>query len=98
AHDPPPPRTVDDLMRLSSIVDVQMSPDGSRVAYVVSTPNLSKNEHEPAVYVVPAAGGPAVRIGDTVRIFNTPSPRPQLRWTPHGESVSVLGFAEGRPE
>jgi dipeptidyl aminopeptidase/acylaminoacyl peptidase len=92
------PVTVDDLMRLRSIVDVQISPDGGRVAYVVSTPNLSKNEHEPAVYVVPVAGGTPVRIGESVRIFNAPSPRPQLRWTFDGESVSVLGFAEGRPE
>src|SRR4051812_21885991 len=73
--------TVDDLMRLRSVVDVQISPDGSRVAYVVSTPNLSKNEHEPALFVVPAAGGTPARIGESVRIFNIPSPRPQLRWT-----------------
>src|SRR5215831_14505712 len=90
--------TVDDLMRLSSIVDVQMSPDGKRVAYVVSTPNLSKNEQEPALFVVPAAGGTPVQIGESVRIFNQPSPRPQLRWMPDGQSISVLGFAEGRPE
>src|SRR5262245_7177643 len=90
--------TVDDLMRLSSVVDVQMSPDGNRVAYVVSTPNLSKNEQEPALYVAAAAGGTSVPIGESVRIFNLPSPRPQLRWTPDGQSISVLGFAEGRPE
>src|SRR5262249_61116891 len=58
--------TVDDLMRLSSIVDVQMSPDGKRVAYVVSTPNLSKNEQEPALFVVPAEGGAAGQIGESV--------------------------------
>ena len=49
--------TVDDLMKLRSIVDVRISPDGERVAYVVSTPSLPKNEHEAALFVVPAAGG-----------------------------------------
>jgi len=90
--------SIDDLMALRSIVDVQIAPDGGRVAYVVSTPNLAKNEHEAALFTVPAAGGSPVRLGDTVRIFNSPSPRPLLRWSPDGTRVSVLGFAEGRPE
>jgi dipeptidyl aminopeptidase/acylaminoacyl peptidase len=89
---------VDDLMKLRSVVDVQIAPDGQRVAYVVSTPNLSKNEHECALFVVPASGGTPVRLGETVRIFNTPSPRPQLRWSPDGSMLSVLGVEEGRPE
>ena len=44
AAQPKPPISVDDLMKLRSIVDVQMAPDGTRVAYVVSTPNLARNE------------------------------------------------------
>jgi len=92
------PVTVDDLMTMRSIVDVQIAPDGGSVAYVVSTPNLDKNEHEATLFVVPAAGGRPTKLGDTVRIFNTPSPRPQLRWSPDGATVSVLGFAAGRPE
>jgi dipeptidyl aminopeptidase/acylaminoacyl peptidase len=92
------PIAVDELMKLRSVVDVQIAPDGQRVAYVVSTPNLSKNEHECALFVVPASGGTPVRLGETVRIFNTPSPRPQLRWSPDGSRLSVLGFEEGRPE
>src|SRR3989442_437903 len=80
--------TVDDLMKMRSIVDVQIAPDGGSVAYVVSTPNLDKNEHEAALFVVPAGGGTPARLGDTVRIFNTPSPRPQLRWSPDGRAVA----------
>src|SRR5262245_50348986 len=87
--------TVEDLMRMRSIVDVQIAPDGATVAYVVSTPNLDKNEHEPALFVVPAGGGTPLHLGETVRIVNTPSPRPQLRWSPDGTTVSALGFAAG---
>ena len=89
---------VDDLMRLRSIVDVQISPDGSRVAYVTSTPNLARNSHDAALFLVAAEGGAPTRIGESVSIFNVPTPRPQLRWTPDGGSVSVVGMAEGRPE
>jgi dipeptidyl aminopeptidase/acylaminoacyl peptidase len=94
----PRPVTVDDLMRLRAIVDVRISPDGERVAYVVSTPSLPKNEHEAALFIVPAAGGTPTRIGESVRIFNVPVPRPQLRWSHDGAALSVLGFGGMRPQ
>jgi hypothetical protein len=59
---------VDELMKLRSIVDVQIAPDGQRVAYVVSTPNISNNEHEAALFVVGASGGtPPTRGSSTGR-------------------------------
>jgi dipeptidyl aminopeptidase/acylaminoacyl peptidase len=93
-----PPIGVDDLMRLRSIVDVQMAPDGQRVAYVVSTPNLPRNEHDAALFVVSVTGGAATRLGESVRIFNIPTPRPQLRWSPDGSMLSLIGIEDGRPE
>ncbi len=92
------PISIDDLMKLRSIVDVQIAPDGQRVAYVVSTPDLPKNEHDAALFVVPAAGGAPMRLGEAVRIFNIPTPRPQLRWSPDGSLLSLIGIEEGRPE
>ena len=92
------PVTVDDLMKLRAIVDVRISPDGERVAYVVSTPSLPKNEHEAALFIVPSSGGTPTRIGEAVRIFNVPVPRPQLRWSPDGSTLSVLGFTGSRPQ
>src|SRR5262245_11201549 len=96
----PQPRrvTVEDLMKMRAIVDARISPDGSRVAYVVSTPNLVKNEHDASLFLVPAGGGPAVRIGDSVQIFNVPVPAPRLRWSPDGTRVGVLGLVNGRPQ
>ena len=92
------PITVDDLMTLRSIVDVQIAPDGQRVAYVVSTPDLPRNEHSGALFVVSAAGGTPMRLGETLTIFNTPSPRPQIRWSRNSREISLVAFAEGRPE
>src|SRR5580765_6798586 len=73
--------TVDDEMAMRSLVDVAVAPDGSRVAYVVSTPVLARNEHEGALFVVPATGGTPARLGEKLHIFNTPTPRPQVRWS-----------------
>src|SRR5260221_14082522 len=81
------PVTVDDLMRMRSITDVRIAPDGERVAFVVSTPSLTKNEHEAVLYVVGAQGGEPKRIGESVRIFNVPLPRATCRWSPDSAAV-----------
>src|SRR3954466_724343 len=83
------PTTIDDEMKLRAVVDVSISPDGNTVAYVVSTPSLPKNEHEGALFVVKADGGPSTRMGEAVRIFSAPTPRPQLRWSPDGAAISL---------
>jgi dipeptidyl aminopeptidase/acylaminoacyl peptidase len=90
--------TIDDLMKLRSINDVRISPAGDRVAYVVSTPSLPGNEHQAALFVVPADGGTAKRLGQSIRIFNVPTPRPQLRWSPDGALLSVVAFDGNRPQ
>jgi dipeptidyl aminopeptidase/acylaminoacyl peptidase len=92
------PVTIDDLMKLRAIVDVRLSPDGELVAYVVSTPVLSSNEHDGALFVVPARGGTPRRIGEDIHIFNTPSPVPRVRWSPDGELVTLMGLDGTRPQ
>jgi len=92
------PFTLDDEMSMRAIVDARISPDGERVAYVVSTPSLVNNDHEGALYIVPSAGGPSVRAGETLRIFNTPAPAPRLRWSPDGREVALLAFSGERPQ
>src|SRR6267142_1301327 len=56
--------TLDEVMRFRSIVDVSISPQGDRVAYVVSTPSPARNQHEAALFVVPAAGGSPRRLAE----------------------------------
>jgi dipeptidyl aminopeptidase/acylaminoacyl peptidase len=92
------PFTMDDEMKMRSIVDVRIAPDGNTVAYVVSTPNLATNEHDAALYVVPAAGGAAKRLGASVRIVNRPVPRPHLRWSPDGSMLSLLAIDHDAPQ
>lgn len=93
------PVTLDDVMKLASIVDVRISPQGDLVAYVVSRPSLAKNQHEAALFVVPASGrGAPRRVAEAVRILNTPLPSPKLRWSPDGTRISFLGLSGERPE
>ena len=85
--------TVDDLMKLRSILDVAISPDGRQVAYAVSTPSLERNAHEAAIYVMTTDGGPARRVAEGTRVFGTRLPTPRLRWSPDGSRISFLAFA-----
>src|ERR1041385_6387428 len=94
----PRPFTMDDEMKMRSIVDVRIAPDGNSVAYVVSTPNLTTNEHDAALYVVPASGGAPKRLGASVRIITRPVPRPHLRWSPDGTMLSLLGIDHDAPQ
>lgn len=90
--------SVDGLMRLRSLSDVRLSPDGKRVAYVVSTPSLERVEHDAVLWVVPSAGGSPLRLTHSTRIFNQPVPAPWLRWSPDGSLISFVGFANGVPQ
>ena len=90
--------TISDLMAVRTIVDARISPDGKRVAYVVSEASLEKNEHVAVLYVVSSAGGEARRLTHTTRIFNRPLPRPELRWSPDGNRLSFLAFVADLPQ
>lgn len=90
--------TVDDLMKVRSILDVRISPDGQSVAYVVSTPSLERNAHEAAISVVPARGGTARRLAEGAKVFGTNLPLPKLRWSPDGANVSFLGLSGEKPQ
>ncbi len=90
--------TVDDLMRLRTIVDVKISPDGTSVAYAVSQPSVERDAHETELFVAPAAGGSPKRLAPDTRIFTPTLPAPRLRWTPDGSRVSFLSVVNGRPQ
>jgi dipeptidyl aminopeptidase/acylaminoacyl peptidase len=92
------PVTVDDLMRLRSISDVRISPDGRRVAYVVSQASFDENAYLPVLYVVDATGGAPLRMTYGTRIANRPLPAPLLRWSPDGTTISFLALVNEVPQ
>jgi Tol biopolymer transport system component len=90
--------TVDYLMRLSTVSDVRISPDGKEVAYVVTTPSLETASHEAVLYRIPAAGGTPLRLTYTTRIFNKPLPSPWLRWSADGSLLSFVAYVGDVPQ
>src|SRR5262245_40913402 len=80
--------TVDDLMKLRSISDVRISPNGRTVAYVVSVPSLDKALHVASLYVIPSEGGTPRQLANETEIFSRPLPAPHLRWSPDGKMLA----------
>jgi dipeptidyl aminopeptidase/acylaminoacyl peptidase len=90
--------TVDALMRLRSVSDVRISPDGKQIAYVVSTPSFETASHEAVLYRIPVAGGAPLRLTYRTRIFNRPLPSPWLRWSPDGLLLSFIAYVDEVPQ
>jgi dipeptidyl aminopeptidase/acylaminoacyl peptidase len=97
AAQPPTKVTIDDLMSLRTINDVEISPAGDLIAYTVSTPSVARNAHEAALFVIPAAGGAPKQLAENYRIFTPALPAPRLRWRPDG-TVSVLVAEKTGPQ
>ena len=77
-----------DWYRLSTLSAPAMSPDGGRVAFTVQTINERDDKYHREVWVVPTAGGDAVRFTSP----STESSNP--RWSPDGK---FLLFTSTRP-
>ena len=92
------PVSVDDLMALATINDVEIAPAGDRVAYTVSTPALETNTHDTRLFVLPIGGGTPTRLAADVRVFLPALPAPRVRWSPDGAAISSLGMDNGRPQ
>ncbi|MGH3117820.1 MAG: S9 family peptidase [Gaiellales bacterium] len=101
------PVTIDDLMRMRAMSDVRISPDGERVAYVVSEASFERNAYEPAIFVVPSSASvasglsrtsPPVKLTSSTRVFNRPLPAARLKWTPDGTALSFLAWVGERPQ
>jgi dipeptidyl aminopeptidase/acylaminoacyl peptidase len=82
-----------DLFKFTWIADPQISPDGSKVAFVRVIVNEKDNRYESAVYVVPASGGEPKALTGGIR---DTSPR----WSPDGKSIAFVRAVEkdGKPQ
>ena len=82
--------TIDDLARIATPSDPQISPDGSRVAYVLKTTDLDKNRYNTHIWVVPTAEGSTAKQWTRSALSEG-----QPRWSPDGQT---LLFTSGRDE
>ncbi|HJO38134.1 MAG: S9 family peptidase [Vicinamibacterales bacterium] len=83
------PFVSDDLHRLQSVGDVQLSPDGRRVAYSVRKSDRPARPYS-EVWVMEIASGAIVRLGGEDGSASGP------RWSPDGREIAYTGVAEGQ--
>jgi dipeptidyl aminopeptidase/acylaminoacyl peptidase len=75
--------TIDDLIELPELGDVQISPGGAYVAYVVRTPNWKENEYIAQIWLVGVGGGESRQLTYANRSSATP------RWSPFNIQLSM---------
>ena len=80
---------IDDLYRLRSVGDVQVSPDDSRIAYTVAN-NERPGRPYSQIWIADAGSGNARRLGEESESGSGP------RWSPDGRRIAYFGRgAEG---
>jgi dipeptidyl aminopeptidase/acylaminoacyl peptidase len=75
----------EDLYSLRVPTDVRISPDGTRVAFVVKEPSPDKDEYRTAIWLAPADGSAAARQ-ITLGAKHDSAPR----WSPDGRTLAFL--------
>jgi len=83
--------TIEDLYQFKILSRPRMSPDGQRVAFVVTTIDERNHAYRSAIRVIPAHGGEARRF--TSASTNAHSPA----WSPDGRWLSFVSDREGEP-
>jgi dipeptidyl aminopeptidase/acylaminoacyl peptidase len=71
---------VDDLLCLETAGSAQISPDGRWVVYSVGETDLEKDAYVTHLYLVPAAGGPSVRLTRGEKAATSARWSPDSRW------------------
>lgn len=85
AQDAGPKRwTVDDVIGVKGVSDIAISPDGKRIAYVVTERSLADNVSNSDVWVVSVTGGDARRVTSGPRADRAP------QWSNDGSWLAFL--------
>jgi dipeptidyl aminopeptidase/acylaminoacyl peptidase len=86
------PLTFDDLMAIKRLSEAQISPDSTRVAYVIGDVDKNANRTKRSIWIVPTSGGTAQPFITSDK--NDFSPR----WSADGKWVAFLSTRDGAPQ
>jgi dipeptidyl aminopeptidase/acylaminoacyl peptidase len=86
------PMTPQELTRIRFVSDPQISPDGQRVAFVVTMLSEDKDQYLSNIWMVDTAGGEPCRFTTGPRRDTKP------RWSPDGTRLAFLSDREGQPK
>jgi len=87
--EPTHPFSIRDMLAMDRISDVQISPDGRQVVFVVRVTDLDANRGRTDLWLVPAAGG------ELRRLTTAPEADSNPRWSPDGRTVWFLSSRSG---
>ncbi len=85
---------ISDLFELKNLVEVQISPSGDRLAYVVSAANLASNLHDTSVWVVAVGGGVPLPLNIEAEGLVGLGMNPSIQWTGDGNWLCFIGQTE----
>ena len=85
----PKPLTFDDFIRVKRVTDLQLSPDGATIAFVVTVMDMGANRGASDIWLVPARGGEPRRLTSSPAADTTP------RWSPDGRSIAFISARSG---
>jgi dipeptidyl aminopeptidase/acylaminoacyl peptidase len=86
------PVKIDDIFTLKEIREVQVSPDGNSILYVVSQADFEQNAYNSNIWKMPFIGGEPIQMTTSIKSDYHP------RWSPDGKTIAFLSDREGESQ
>lgn len=83
------PMTPEDLYRIKTVSDPQVSPDGKWIAFTISVPDLEENNFNSDIWLMPVSGGKPLQLTRSPKADHSP------RWSPDGKQIAFISSRDG---